>query len=144
VSPTSRSIEFLSKLGFKCLYVEVPNRHLVLPDGSAFTYKSDLFGWCDVLALKPKRRLLVQCTSISNIASRIKKIQCSEWFEWVKQAEFEVYVHGWETNTPRSRIVDMTSRDLEGNFIYPTLWNQIFAAKLAKKHKARPQKEMPL
>lgn len=145
----SLSLELLRKTGWQCLIVEMNMRMAQADDAGQriddLVYKKDLFGFADIIALKPKRRLLVQTTSTSNVSARIKKIQSSVWFEWVKQSEFEVHVHGWDLAPPWGyTITDMSAKDADGKFIYATLWDSILRAGPRSKKKPRLQQALAL
>jgi len=68
-TPTTRSLDLLRKLGFLAAVVEswIPK----------LDRRRDLFGFADVLAVHPRDKvfMLVQCTSIGNVSSRLKKAQ---------------------------------------------------------------------
>lgn len=66
----------------------------------------DLFGCIDVIAVHPHERrvIFVQCTSLANIASRIRKtIARSETVDMLL-AGCHVEVWGWSDGTPLPRI----------------------------------------
>ena len=100
----SLSLDFLAKLGYYALNVEHRPR---IPVRADLLITRDLFGFADIVALKD-HVLLVQTTSLSNIAARAKKIQCSEAFEHCKRAGMRIHVHGWSARTGL-KIVDMTN-----------------------------------
>ena len=65
-SPTQRSLEYLREQGYFCAVVEKWN---------SFTkQRQDLWGWCDILAIRENEVLAVQVTS-TGVAERIKKIE---------------------------------------------------------------------
>lgn len=85
-SPTQRSLAWLREQGYYPAVVEHWN---------AFTkQRKDLWGWCDILAIRRGEVLAVQVTS-SGVAARIKKIQDSETIAHVREAGIRVHVHGW-------------------------------------------------
>lgn len=86
-SPTQRSLEYLREQGYHCEVVEKWN---------SFTrQRKDLWGWCDILAIRKDEVLAVQVTSTSNITARIKKIQDSDTVGLVRDAVIRIEVHGW-------------------------------------------------
>ena len=85
-SPTQRSLEHLREQGYHCEIVEKWN---------SFTkQRKDLWGWCDILAIRKGEVLAVQVTA-SAVANRIKKIQDSDTVALVRDAGIRVEVHGW-------------------------------------------------
>jgi hypothetical protein len=90
VSPTQRSLAYLREQGYHCEVVEKWN---------AFTkQRKDLWGWCDILAIRKGEVLAVQVTA-SAVADRIKKIQESSTVALVRDAGIRIEVHGWRKNT---------------------------------------------
>jgi len=88
-SPTQRSLEYLRKQGYFCAIVEKWN---------SFTkQRQDLWGWCDILAIRENEVLAVQVTS-TGVAERIKKIQESPTVALVRKAGIRIEVHGWRKN----------------------------------------------
>ena len=88
-SPTQRSLEHLREQGYFCAIVEKWN---------SFTkQRQDLWGWCDILAIRENEVLAVQVTS-TGVAERIKKIQESPTIALVRDAGIRVEVHGWRKN----------------------------------------------
>jgi len=85
-SPTQRSLEYLREQGYHCEIVEKWNPWRRV--------RQDLWGWCDILAIRRDEVLAVQVTS-SGVASRIKKIQESDTIAHVREAGIKVVVHGW-------------------------------------------------
>jgi hypothetical protein len=58
--------------------------------------RKDLFGFADVLAMKPDERpMLLQVTSGSNTAARIAKIKDEPLAAIALQSGFQIAVHGW-------------------------------------------------
>jgi carbonic anhydrase len=85
-SPTQRSLAYLREQGYHCAIVEHWN---------SFTrQRKDLWGWCDILAIRRNEVLAVQVTA-SAVAARIKKIQESDTISSVREAGIRVEVHGW-------------------------------------------------
>ena len=89
-SPTQRSLEYLRELGYHCAIVEKWN---------SFTkQRQDLWGWCDILAIRENEVLAVQVTS-TGVAERIKKIQESPTVALVRKAGIRIEVHGHRKNS---------------------------------------------
>ena len=89
-SPTQRSLEYLREQGYHCEIVEKWN---------SFTkQRKDLWGWCDILAIRKDEVLAVQVTA-SAVADRIKKIQDSTTVALVRDAGIRIEVHGWRKNS---------------------------------------------
>lgn len=85
-SPTQRSLEYLREQGYHCEIVEKWNPWRRV--------RQDLWGWCDILAIRRDEVLAVQVTS-AGVAARIKKIQESDTILRVREAGIRVEVHGW-------------------------------------------------
>ena len=90
LSPTQRSLAFLREEGYLVSIVERWNPHARI--------RQDLWGWCDLLAIRKGEVLAVQVTA-SAVATRIKKIQESETIGPVRDAGIRVVVHGWRKNS---------------------------------------------
>lgn len=89
-SPTQRSLEYLRDLGYHCEIVEKWN---------SFTkQRKDLWGWCDILAIRENEVMAVQVTA-SAVANRIQKIQESTTVALVRKAGIRIEVHGWRKNS---------------------------------------------
>lgn len=85
-SPTQRSLEYLREQGYHCEIVEKWNPWRRV--------RQDLWGWCDILAIRRDEVLAVQVTS-SGVAARIRKIQESETVAKVREAGIRIECHGW-------------------------------------------------
>ena len=95
-SPTQRSLEYLRELGYHCEIVEKWN---------SFTkQRKDLWGWCDILAIRKDEVLAVQVTA-SAVANRIKKIQDSTTIALVRNAGIRIEVHGWRKNSKGRYVI---------------------------------------
>jgi hypothetical protein len=95
-SPTQRSLEYLRELGYHCEIVEKWN---------SFTkQRKDLWGWCDILAIRKDEVLAVQVTA-SAVADRIKKIQESTTVALVRDAGIKIHVHGWRKNSKGRYVI---------------------------------------
>jgi hypothetical protein len=102
-SPTSRSLNLLRERGF---IVDVVERFI-----PGVMQRRDLFGFGDLLAIGPRESdgsrqvLIVQTTSSSNAAARVKKIEASEHIAVVREAGVAVHVHGWLKNSKGRWVV---------------------------------------
>lgn len=95
-SPTQRSLEYLRNLGYHCEIVEKWN---------SFTkQRKDLWGWCDILAIRKDEVLAVQVTA-SAVADRIKKIQDSTTVALVRDAGIRIECHGWRKNSKGRYVI---------------------------------------
>ena len=95
-SPTQRSLEYLREQGYHCEIVEKWN---------SFTkQRKDLWGWCDILAIRKGEVLAVQVTA-SAVADRIKKIQDSTTVALVRDAGIRIEVHGWRKNSKGRYVI---------------------------------------
>ena len=95
-SPTELTLEALRKDGYTAQVTEhrVPVIHIL----------RDLFGFIDVLGLRPGETLGVQCTSRANVSSRMQKIADHELFPRVLEAGWTVEVWGWDKYKGRYRV----------------------------------------
>ncbi len=86
-SPTSRTINKLKNEGWTPDIVErwIPGANI----------RRDLYGWIDVLAIKDTETKAIQCTSRSNMASRVRKIEDSDTVDAVRKAGWSIEVWGW-------------------------------------------------
>ena len=75
----------------------------------------DLFGFLDLVAIRPGRILGVQATSRSNVAARVKKILAEPRAPLWIRAGAEIEVWGWRLNPDGSvrdcRVVALTLED---------------------------------
>ena len=96
-SPTQRSLEYLREQGYFCAIVEKWN---------SFTkQRQDLWGWCDILAIRENEVLAVQVTSGSHVAERIRKIQNSDTVSKVRDAGIRIEIHGWSKNSKGRYVI---------------------------------------
>ena len=95
-SPTQRTLAELRKQGYTAYVVEKWNMHAKI--------RQDLFGFIDILAMKPCEPLLaVQATSTGNISSRIQKItDTSLGLDWISTGN-RLEVWGWAKRGPRGK-----------------------------------------
>jgi hypothetical protein len=104
VTPTAKTLGYLRRAGWLPAVVEswIPK----------INRRRDLWGFADVLAVHPRDRvfLLVQVTTISNVASRLAKARGRHQLAlWLKGGgRFEV--HGWRG--AELKIVDVQAGDL--------------------------------
>tara|TARA_Y100000593_G_scaffold17703_1_gene35379 strand:- start:1658 stop:1972 length:315 start_codon:yes stop_codon:yes gene_type:complete len=88
VTPTSRT---LTKLRTDGWIPEVTERYI-----PGANIRKDLYGWIDVLGIKESGEVLaVQCTSKSNMSSRIRKIEDSDTLPIVRKCGWKIEVWGW-------------------------------------------------
>jgi len=103
MTPTQRSLAALKEQGYLPVVVERWNAFAKI--------RQDLWGWCDILAIRKGEVLAVQVTSTSNVLARIKKIQDSETVGIVRDAGIRIEVHGWAKNASNRyvcRVVDIS------------------------------------
>jgi hypothetical protein len=103
-APKDRTLQLLTARGWLAADVETKRGHATF----------DLFGFGDVIAAHPTRResLIVQCTSASNIASRIAKVTAHPNTALVLQAGVRVEVWGWgDEAMPRVHVVASAVED---------------------------------
>ena len=87
MTPSLRSRKALEADGWRVATVEHWN---------AFTKRRhDLFGFIDLLAIRPGETLAVQATSASNVAARVSKIANHPNVGAVREAGWRIAVHGW-------------------------------------------------
>ena len=102
MTPTQRSLIYLREQGYLCEVVEKWN---------SFTKtRKDLWGWCDILAIREGEILAVQVTA-AGVSSRVKKIMESDTLPIVRKAGVRIEVHGWRKNVKGRyvmRIEDMS------------------------------------
>lgn len=89
MTPQQRSTNLLREEGY---LVEVVEQIKRIPGK---TWRVDLFGFADLLAIRRDEVLLVQVTSRSNVSSRIRKIEDAPTLAPVREAGIRIEVHGW-------------------------------------------------
>ena len=94
-SPTTLSLKALRDAGYTVAIVEHWNSHTRI--------RQDLFGFIDILAIRPGETLAVQTTSRSNMAARVRKIAEHPNVAAVREAGWSIQVHGWAQKKPRAR-----------------------------------------
>lgn len=95
-TPTNLSIDRLERDGWSCCEVERRVCRWVT---------KDLFGFADILAIHPEKgTLLVQTTSDSHLADRLKKVQAEPLHKtWLLAGRgwHRIEVHGWKIKDGR-------------------------------------------
>lgn len=103
MSPTERSLKYLREQGYHCAVVEKWNQFSRI--------RQDLWGWCDILAIRKGEVLAVQVTAQA-VAARVKKIIESDTIGLVREAGIRVEVHGWRKSAKdgkfKLRIEDLS------------------------------------
>ena len=94
-SPTSLSLAALRRDGYTAAVVEYWNPHT--------RTRHDLFGFIDILAIRPGETLGVQATSRGNVSARVRKIADHPNLPAVREAGWRLEVHGWSQAKPRAR-----------------------------------------
>jgi hypothetical protein len=95
MTPTARSLAYLRNLGYIAAVTERwnPFAHI----------RQDLYGFCDILSIRPGEILAVQTTTDSNVSARLHKIaeepRAGRWLV----AGGKIVVHGWKKTTPPGR-----------------------------------------
>ena len=89
-SPTTLSLKALRDAGYVAAVVEHFNPHKRI--------RQDLFGFIDIIAIRPGETLAVQTTSRSNMAARVRKIADHPNVAAVREAGWAIHVHGWKKN----------------------------------------------
>ena len=87
ISPTQLSLAQLRADGWFCWITEHWNSYARI--------RQDLWGFVDIIALKPNQILGVQTTTASNMSARIKKIADHENVGKVRESGVMLHVHGW-------------------------------------------------
>jgi len=106
-SPTQRSLKKLRSEGYSVGITEHYNSFIGI--------RQDLFGFIDLIAIKPGEILAVQTTTAVNQSARVKKIKgIPESLKWL-QAGGKLVVHGWSKKGARGKrklwecnVIDIT------------------------------------
>jgi hypothetical protein len=104
-SPAARTLARLRKEGWTAQAVERFNAHAKV--------RRDLFGFIDVLAIRPgEPPLAVQATSGSNVAARLAKALALPALRTWLEAGCRFEVHGWAKKGPhgKRKLWDVTRR----------------------------------
>jgi hypothetical protein len=87
-TPTGLSLAEMRKRGYLCAVTEKWNPHVGI--------RQDLFGFGDVLCVGDREVIIVQTTSDSNVAARIRKITEHANTGAVRKGGIRILVHGWK------------------------------------------------
>ena len=95
MSPTARTLKYLRNNGWTA---DVCERWVV-------RVRKDLHGFADIHAFNDETDLLVQCTSGSNLAARVKKVKANEAaMRWVRGRDGrEIWCIGWRQVVKRNK-----------------------------------------
>lgn len=96
-SPTKKSLDRLRKDGYLVEITEHWNPHAGV--------RNDLWGFCDLLAIKGKEIIAIQVTSQSNMQARVDKILKHKNYLPVKNSGIKIMVHGWAKGKDGKRII---------------------------------------
>lgn len=94
-SPTELSLAALHRAGYLAAVVEKFNAHARV--------RQDLFGFVDIVAIRPGETLGVQTTTRGNMSARLRKIVGHPNLPAVREAGWRIEVHGWKQKKPRAR-----------------------------------------
>lgn len=97
MSPTQRTLKELRGRGYLAYILERWNQFA--------KRRQDMWGF-DIIAVRQGEIALVQCTSMSNVSARVKKIADLETTPRLREAGFKLLVWGWDG--PRLREVDVS------------------------------------
>ena len=86
-SPTQLSLKKLRADGYLVAITERWNAFAKI--------RQDMWGFCDLLAIKENEILAVQTTSASNMSARAHKIADSEHVGMVRKSGMKIHIHGW-------------------------------------------------
>jgi len=104
-TPTALSTEWLREQGYHVELVEQTKR--IGTPGAMKVWKTDLFGFLDLLAIRRNEVLGVQVTSWSNVPARVRKITDSPLLPLVRESGIRILVHGWH-HDGRLRETDLS------------------------------------
>ena len=94
-SPNARSAELLRSEGYTVATAERWN--------PGARRRVDLFGFIDLVAIRPGETLGVQSTSATNFAARVSKtLGVEEALTWLRAGN-RIVVHGWKKGGPRGK-----------------------------------------
>ena len=107
LSPTQLTLRQLRADGYTAQVVEHWNNFAKV--------RQDLFKIHDVLRVGNGETIGIQCTSYSNMAVRVKKVNACEAIADIRSAGWKVLVHGWHKKKNRwvCREFDCSDRDIE-------------------------------
>ncbi len=116
MTPTARSLVWLRSKGWLVCVVEkwIP----ASPAGyKGRIVRQDAFGFGDLLAVRGPLTILVQCTTASNMSSRVHKIEALPAAAmWLGSAYRRIVVHGWSKKGPRGKRKVWTCSEFEIGF----------------------------
>jgi hypothetical protein len=101
ISLTPRSTKYLEAEGWTI--VETVERWIPRTNT-----RKDLFGFIDILAIRPGETLGVQVTDTLHQANRIDKIANHPNVDHVREAGWGIHVHGWMKNTKGRWVLTVT------------------------------------
>jgi hypothetical protein len=107
MTPTALSLKHLRAAGYVADIVE---RHMRIPGGRSF--KRDLFGSWDIVAVKPGEVAFVQTTSGSNVSARLRKIADNPTTPRCREANVRLLIHGWSKPTKTRRTWRLREEDV--------------------------------
>lgn len=87
VSPTQRTLAYYKDLGYTCAITEHWNQWARI--------RQDLFGFCDVVAIREGETVCVQACAGASVAARVSKIEKHPNYPIVKSAGWKITVIGW-------------------------------------------------
>jgi hypothetical protein len=94
------SVKYLTRLGYLCHIVEkrIPGTFIT----------KDMYGFIDILAVRPGEILGVQSTSWDHVSHRVNKIAEHENVGRVRESGMRIVVHGWKRTKqgPKLRETD--------------------------------------
>lgn len=102
-SPSALSAELLRKQG--CI-VDTVERWI-----PGVNIRRDLFGIADLFAVHTGGVILVQATSLANMAARRTKIEASKFIGDLLRAGITVEVHGWDKSCKRCSVSKLFMKD---------------------------------
>lgn len=103
LSPTALTLRHLREQGYTAAVVEFWNPHAGI--------RQDLFGFIDVIGIRPGETIAVQTTSVGEVSRRVRKIADSPLVGAVREAGWTIHVHGWAKKNGRwelAREVDVS------------------------------------
>ena len=86
-SPTQRTLKALRDDGWTVAIVEHWNPHARI--------RQDMFGFIDLVAVKPGRTLAIQACAGASSAARVEKITNAELVGPVREANWDIQVWAW-------------------------------------------------
>lgn len=93
ISPTQLTLRQLKADGWLAAVVEHWNPHARV--------RNDLFGFIDVIAVRPGETLAVQATTAANVSARVHKIADHSNIGAVREAGWAIEVWGWAKKSGR-------------------------------------------